>query len=60
MSHMIDPRVGKEQNVPIKPTVSKMKPCKVNWKSDQSPKYNRILSNINSFIHKVGVGLLLP
>lgn len=44
LSHMIDSQVGKEQNVPSKPFVSKSKLCKANWKIDGSLKYNKLIS----------------
>lgn len=44
LCHMTDLQVGREQNVPSKPFVSKLKLCKASWKIDGSLKYNKLIS----------------
>ena len=43
LCHMTDSEVGKEQNVPSKPFVSKLKLCKASWKIDEPLKYNKLI-----------------
>lgn len=44
LCHMTDSQVGREQNVPSKPFVSKLKLCKASWKIDGSLKYNKLIA----------------